>query len=58
MDFDKHHFFHQQGGRMSQWVRKPLGMIVGMAMLGTVFFVGAQSFAPIPATGSPAATNR
>jgi serine protease Do len=57
MDFDKHHFFHQQGGRMSQWVRKTLGMIVGMAMLGTVFFVGAQSFAPIPATGSPAATS-
>ena len=41
---------------MSQLVRKTLGIMAGMAMLGTVFFVGSQSFAPFPATGSTAAT--
>jgi serine protease Do len=41
---------------MNQLVRKTLGIMAGMAMLGTVFFVGSQSFAPFPATGSAAAT--
>src|SRR4029079_4698918 len=41
---------------MSQLVRNTLGMMTGMAMLGAVFFVGSQSFAPFPATGSTAAT--
>jgi len=41
---------------MSQFVRKTLGIMAGMAMLGTVFFVGSQSFAPFPATGSTTAT--
>src|SRR5262245_14538124 len=41
---------------MSQLVRKTLGIMVGMAVLGTVFFVGSQSFVPFPATGSTAAT--
>ena len=40
---------------MSQWFRKTLGMMVGMAVLGTVFVFGSQSFSPHPATGSPAA---
>ncbi|HKR79773.1 MAG TPA: DegQ family serine endoprotease [Nitrospira sp.] len=40
---------------MSQSVRKTLGMMVGMAVLGTVFVLGSQSFSPHPATGSPAA---
>jgi serine protease Do len=40
---------------MSQLVRKTLAIMAGMAMLGTVFFVGSQSFAPFPATGSTAA---
>ena len=41
---------------MSQLVRNTLGMMTGMAVLGAVFFVGSQSFAPFPATGSTAAT--
>src|SRR5690242_2501944 len=41
---------------MSQSVRKTLGMMVGMAVLGTVFVLGSQSFSPYPATGSPATT--
>ena len=41
---------------MSQSVRKTLGMMVGMAVLGTAFVLGSQSFSPHPATGSPAAT--
>jgi serine protease Do len=40
---------------MSQWVWKSVGMMVSMAVLGTVFVVGSQSFAPFPATGSTAA---
>ena len=40
---------------MSQWVRKTLGVMVSMAVLGTVFVVGSQSFIPFPATGSTAA---
>ena len=39
---------------MSQLVRRSLGMMVGMAVLGTAFFVGSQSFVPFPATGSTA----
>src|SRR6478609_8201657 len=41
---------------MSQLVRNTLGMMTGMAVLGAVFFVGSQSFAPFPATGSTTAT--
>src|SRR6476646_4802309 len=41
---------------MSQLVRNTLGMMSGMAVLGAVFFVGSQSFAPFPATGSTTAT--
>ena len=41
---------------MSELVRKALGGLVGMALLGTMFFVGSQSFVPFPASGSPAAT--
>ena len=41
---------------MSQLVRNTFGMMTGMAVLGAVFFVGSQSFAPFPATGSTAAT--
>src|SRR6476469_4659756 len=41
---------------MSQLVRNTLGMMTGMALLGTVFFVGSQSFAPFAATGSTTAT--
>jgi len=41
---------------MSQPVRKTLGMLVGMAVLGTVFVLGSQSFSPYQATGSPTAT--
>src|SRR6476619_2541028 len=41
---------------MSQLVRNTLGMMTGMAVLGAVFFVGSQSLAPYPATGSTAAT--
>ena len=41
---------------MRQLVRKTFGIMVGMAVLGTVFFVGSQSFVPIPATGSTAST--
>jgi len=40
---------------MSQRVWKSVGMMVGMAVLGTVFVVGSQSFVPHPATGSTAA---
>ena len=40
---------------MSQRVRKTFGMMVAMAVLGTVFIIGSQSFTPPPATGSPAA---
>ena len=40
---------------MTQGVRKTLAMFVSMAVLGTVFFFGSQSFAPFPATGSTAA---
>src|SRR6476469_1466168 len=40
---------------MSQLVRNTLGMMTGMAVLVTVFFVGSQSFAPFAATGSTAA---
>jgi serine protease Do len=41
---------------MSQLVRKTLGIVVSMAVLSTVIFVGGQSFVPYPASGSPAAT--
>jgi serine protease Do len=41
---------------MSQLVRKTLGVMVSMAMLSTLFFVGSQSFVPFPANGSTAAT--
>jgi serine protease Do len=41
---------------MRQLVRKTFGIMVGMAVLGTVFFVGSQSFVPFPATGSTAST--
>ena len=41
---------------MSQFVRKTLGIMTSMAVLVTVFFVGSQSFAPFPATGSTAST--
>jgi serine protease Do len=41
---------------MSELVRKALGGLVGMALLGTMFFVGSQSFVPFAASGSPAAT--
>ena len=41
---------------MRQLVRKTFGIMVGMAVLGTVFFVGSQSFVPFPATGSTATT--
>ena len=34
---------------MSQWVWKSVGMMVSMAVLGTVFVVGSQSFVPFPA---------
>ncbi len=40
---------------MSQWVWKSVGMMVSMAVLGTVFVIGSQSFVPFPATGSTAA---
>src|SRR4029078_8171942 len=40
---------------MSQLVRNTLGMMTGMAVMGAVFFVGSQSFAPFPATGSTGA---
>jgi serine protease Do len=40
---------------MSQWVRKTLGVMVSMAVLGTVFVVGSESFHAFPATGSTAA---
>jgi serine protease Do len=39
---------------MNELVRKTLGLMAGMALLGAVFFVGSQSFAPFPATGSTA----
>ena len=42
---------------MSQSVRKTLGIMTSMVVLVTVFFVGTQSFAPFPATGSTAATS-
>ena len=41
---------------MSQFVRKMLGVMTSMAVLVTVFSVGSQSFAPLPATGSTAST--
>ena len=41
---------------MRQLVRKTFGIMVGMAVLGTVFFVGSQSVVPFPATGSTAST--
>jgi serine protease Do len=41
---------------MSQLVPKTLGILIGMAMLGTMFFAGSQSFAPSAATGAAAAT--
>jgi serine protease Do len=41
---------------MRQWVRKVLGVTVSMAVLGTAFFVGSQSFSPLPASGSATAT--
>ncbi|HEU5201484.1 MAG TPA: hypothetical protein VFT92_01725, partial [Nitrospira sp.] len=41
---------------MSQLVRKTLGIVISMAVLSTVIFVGGQSFVPYPASGSPAAT--
>jgi serine protease Do len=39
---------------MNELVRKTLGVMAGVALLGTAFFVGSQSFAPFPATGSTA----
>jgi serine protease Do len=41
---------------MSQLVRKTLGVMASMAVLGTVFFVGSQSFVPFSASGSTTAT--
>lgn len=41
---------------MREFVRKTLGVMAGMALLSTAFFVGSQSFAPFPATGSTAAS--
>jgi serine protease Do len=41
---------------MRQWVRRVLSVTVSMAVLGTVFLVGSQSFSPLPAAGLAAAT--
>jgi serine protease Do len=41
---------------MRQLVQKALGVVISMAVLGTVLFVGSQSFVPSPASGTPAAT--
>src|SRR5262245_50723393 len=41
---------------MRQLVRNTFGIMVGMAVLGTVFFIGSQSFVPFLATCSTAAT--
>src|SRR5215470_16545182 len=41
---------------MRQFVQKALSVVISMAVLGTVLFVGTQSFFPSPASGTPAAT--
>ena len=41
---------------MRDLVRRALGGLVGMALLGTMFFIGSQSFVPFPASGSPSTT--
>src|SRR5215813_1296448 len=41
---------------MRQFVQKALSVVISMAVLGTVLFVGSQSFAPSPASGTPATT--
>jgi len=41
---------------MRQFVQKALSVVISMAVLGTVLFVGTQSFVPSPASGTPAAT--
>ena len=41
---------------MRQFVQKALSVVISMAVLGTVLFVGSQSFVPSPASGTPAAT--
>ncbi len=41
---------------MRQFVQKALSVVTSMAVLGTVLFVGSQSFVPSPASGTPAAT--
>jgi serine protease Do len=41
---------------MRQWVQRVLSVTVSMAVLGTAFFVGSQSFSPLPAVGSATAT--
>lgn len=40
---------------MRQFVQKALSVVISMAVLGTVLFVGSQSFVPSPASGTPAA---
>lgn len=41
---------------MRQFVQKALSVVISMAVLGTVLFVGSQSFVPSPASGTPPAT--
>ena len=41
---------------MRRFVQKALSVVISMAVLGTVLFVGSQSFVPSPASGTPAAT--
>jgi serine protease Do len=41
---------------MRQLVQRALGIVLSMAVLSTVFFVGSQSFVPSPASGISAAT--
>jgi serine protease Do len=41
---------------MRQFVQKALSVVISMAVLGAVLFVGSQSFVPSPASGTPAAT--
>jgi len=40
---------------MRQFVHKALGVVISMAVVSTVIFVGSQSFVPSPASGTPAA---
>ena len=41
---------------MRDLVRRALGGLVGMALLGTMFIIGSQSFVPFPASGSASTT--